>query len=126
MAVTRHSDAVAPVRSSGPISSWFARHIRTSGEALGRLVRQPFASAMIVLVIAVTLAIPAALNLVIKNARSVSEGWDNALDFSVYLQNKTTEDEARGLQRLIEQRADVASVELITAEVALEEFAGGR
>ena len=122
MAVTRHSDAVAPVRASGPISAWFARHVRTSVGSLGRLVRQPFASLMIVLVIAVTLAIPAALNLVIKNARSVSAGWDNALDFSVYLQSATSEDEARGLGRLIEQRADVASVELITAAEALAEF----
>jgi len=122
MAVTRHSDAVAPVRSSGPVSSWFGRHVRTSIGSMGRLARQPFASLMIILVIAVTLAIPAALNLVIKNARSVSEGWDNALDFSVYLQSAITEDEARGLARLIEQRADVASVELITAAEALEEF----
>ena len=122
MAITRHSDAVAPVRSSGPVSAWFARHLRTAIASLGRLVRQPFASLMIVLVIAVTLAIPAALNLVIKNARSVSEGWDNALDFSVYLTNATTEDEARGLVQLIEQRADVASVELITAAEALQEF----
>ncbi len=122
MAVTRHSDAVAPVRSSGPVSSWFAVHTRTAVGSLGRLVRQPFASLMIVLVIAVTLAIPAALNLVIKNARSVSAGWDNALDFSVYLERSISEDEARGLARLIEQRADVASVELITAAEALEEF----
>ena len=122
MAVTRHSDAVAPVRSSGPVSAWFARHVRTAVGSLGRLVRQPFASLMIVLVIAVTLAIPAALNLVIKNARSVSEGWDNALDFSVYLASATSEDEARGLARLIEQRADVESVELISAADALEEF----
>ena len=122
MAITRHSDAVAPVRSSGPVAAWFARHIRTAVGSLGRLVRQPFASLMIVLVIAVTLAIPAALNLVIKNARSVSEGWDNALDFSVYLASATSEDEARGLAQLIEQRADVESVELISAADALEEF----
>lgn len=122
MAVTRHSDAVAPVRSSGPVSAWFARHVRTAVGSLGRLVRQPFASLMIVLVIAVTLAIPAALNLVIKNARSVSEGWDNALDFSVYLASATNEEDARDLARLIQQRADVASVELITAADALEEF----
>ena len=122
MAVTRHSDAVAPLRASGPVSSWFARHARTAIGSLGRLARQPFASLMIVLVIAVTLAIPAALNLVIKNARAVSDGWDNALDFSVYLQSSISEDEARGLARLIEQRADVASVELVTADAALEEF----
>jgi len=122
MAVTRHADAVAPVRTSGPVSAWFARHVRTSVGSLGRLIRQPFASLMIILVIAVTLAIPAALHLVIKNARSVSEGWDNALDFSIYLQSAATEDEARALALLIEQRADVESVELITATAALAEF----
>ena len=122
MAVTRHSDAVAPVRSSGPVSTWFTRHVSTSIGSLGRLFRQPFASLMIILVIAVTLAIPAALNLVVKNARSVSEGWDNALDFSIYLDRGLNESEAEALARLIQQRADVESVQLITASEALEEF----
>ena len=107
MAVTRHSDAVAPVRSSGPLSTWFMRHVSTSIGSLGRLVRQPFASLMIILVIAVTLAIPAALNLVVKNAQAISAGWDNALDFSIYLRRNVTESEAEGLARLIGQRSDV-------------------
>jgi cell division transport system permease protein len=77
---------------------------------------------MIILVIAVTLAIPAALNLVVKNARAVSEGWDNALDFSIYLKRTTSASEAEGLARLIEQRADVDSVQLVTASEALEDF----
>lgn len=122
MAVTRHTDAIAPVRSSGPLGNWFAQHARTSIGSVGRLFRQPFASLMIVLVIAVTLAIPAALNLVIKNAHSVSEGWDNALDFSIFLRGDLSEDEARNLAGLIQQRADIASVELVTADTALEEF----
>ena len=122
MAVTRHSDAVAPVRSSGAMSTWFTRHVSTSIGSLGRIFRQPFASLMIILVIAVTLAIPAALNLVVKNAQSISTGWDNALDFSIYLKRGTSESEAEGLARLIQQRADVASVELITANEALVEF----
>lgn len=122
MAVTRHADAVAPVRSSGPLRTWCAQHARTSMGALGRLFRQPFASLMIVLVIAVTLAIPAALNLIISNAHSVSKGWDNALDFSIYLRRDLTEDDALGLANLIQQRADIASVKLVTAEDALKEF----
>ena len=122
MAVTRHSDAVAPVRSSGPLSIWFMRHISTSIGSLGRLFRQPFASLMIILVIAVTLAIPAALNLVVKNAQAVSSGWDNALDFSIYLRRDLSESEAAGLARLIQQRADVESVRLITSSEALADF----
>jgi cell division transport system permease protein len=122
LAVTRHADAVAPVRSSGPLATWFTRHTSTSIGSLGRLFRQPFASLMIVLVIAVTLAIPAALNLVIKNARLVSAGWDNALDFSIYLRREVSASEAEGLAGLIQQRADVESVLLITADEALVEF----
>ena len=122
MAVTRHSDAVAPVRSSGVIATWLTRHASTSIGSLGRLFRQPFSSLMIILVIAVTLAIPASLNLVVKNAQFVSAGWDNALDFSIYLQKGLSESEASGLARLIEQRADVESVRLISASDALQEF----
>jgi len=122
VALTRHSDAVSPVRSKGPVSTWLSRHASTSSGALLKLVRQPFASLMIVLVIGVTLAIPASLNLVVGNAQALSSGWDNALDFSIYLRAGVTESEADGLRRLIQQRADVDSVRLITADEALREF----
>ena len=122
MAITRNSDAVAPVRAPGAFSIWLTRHASTSIGALGRLFRQPFASMMIVLVIAVTLALPAAINVIVKNAQAVSGNWDNALDFSVYLKRDVSESEAEGLLRLIGQRADIESVELITADEALAEF----
>jgi len=122
VAVTRNSDAVAPVRSSSTFSIWLTRHASTSIGALGRLSRQPFASLMIVLVIAVTLALPAAINVVVKNAQSVSSSWNNALDFSVYLKLDVSVSEAEGLARLIRQRADVESVDLVTADAALAEF----
>ena len=122
MAVTKHSDAVAPVRSAGPITIWFSRHVKTATESFGRLLRQPFASLMIILVIAVTLAIPAALNLAIKNFAAVSNSWDEALDFSVFLDTELTISDAEGIARLIGQRADVEEVTLITADEALEEF----
>jgi cell division transport system permease protein len=122
MAVTRNADAVAPVRSSGPLSIWATSHASTAIGALGRLARQPFASIMIILVIAVTLALPASINLLVKNARTVSGSWDNALDFAVFLQQQVSVDEAVALARLIEQRADVDSVQFISADDALLEF----
>ncbi len=122
MAVTRHSDAVAPVRSSGPVSIWFTRHVSTALGALGRLARHPFSSLMIILVIGVTLALPAAINVIVKNAQAISGGWDNALDFSLFLKAGVSESEGQDLARLIEQRADVESVEFVSAAVALAEF----
>lgn len=122
MAMTRNADAVAPVRSAGTFSIWLARHASTATQSLGRLARQPFASLMIILVIAVTLALPAAINLVVKNAQSISGNWENALDFSVYLRTDLSVSDAETLAQLIGQRADVEIVELITAADALTEF----
>jgi cell division transport system permease protein len=77
---------------------------------------------MIVLVIAVTLALPAAMYLVIKNAQSIGSNWENALDFSIYLKSDVTLEDATRLAGLIRQRADVAQVTIISAQDALDEF----
>lgn len=122
MAVTRNADAVAPVKASGPVTIWAVRHVGTSVAALGRLFRQPFSSLMIVLVIAVTLALPAAIHLVVQNARALSGSWDNVLDFSVFLQLERSVSEAEALGQLLAQRADVDTVDVVTADAALAEF----
>jgi cell division transport system permease protein len=122
MALTRNSEAFVPAKPAGPVTRWALRHVATSVGALGRLVRQPFASLMTILVIAVTLALPAAMHLLIKNAQSLSGNWDNALDFSLYLQAGTSSDDATRLAELIRQRADVQQVTLISSDEALREF----
>ena len=123
--MNRHTDATAPMRRSGPLGTWFGRHAQTARTSLGRLARQPFASLMIILVIAVTLALPAALNLVVKNVAAISGGWDNALDFSVFLKQDQSAAEAENLANLIAQRADVREVQFISADEALAEFKQG-
>ncbi len=122
MALRQPSEALAPVRSSGSVQIWALRHVSTCVGALGRLAKQPFANLMTILVIAVTLAVPAAMHLMIKNAQSISGKLENALDFSVYLTSSTTLDEAKNLAKIIEQRADVESVVFVSADDALAEF----
>lgn len=122
MALSKTGEAFVPAKTAGPVATWALRHVSTAIAALGRLARQPFASLMTILVIAVTLALPAALHLVIKNAQSLSGSWANALDFSVYLKTGTSIDAARDLAGLLERRADVESVTLIPADEALEDF----
>ena len=122
MARVRSSEALAPPKNTGKLSGWATRHLSTAIAALGRLSRQPFASLMTILVIAVTLALPAAMHLVIKNAQAVSESWDNALDFSVYLKEDVTLEQAERLANIVLQRADVETVTLISADEALAEF----
>lgn len=120
--MNRAADTLAPARRSGILSTWLALHLGTALAALGRVARQPFASLMTILVIAVTLALPAALHLVIKNAQAISGNWANALDFSVYLKKEVSEEDARQLASIIDQRADVEQVIFISADEALAEF----
>ncbi len=122
MALKSHTDALAPTRRKSPFANWAGLHAANCVGALGRLVRQPFASLLTILVIAVTLALPAAMQLVIKNATSLSRNWDNALDFSIYLKSDVSLDNAERLTDIIAQRADVESVRLIAADDALEQF----
>ncbi len=109
-------------RRSNPVSAWFLRHAQVGMATLGRIAKAPFASLMTMLVIAITLALPAGLHLAVKNAMLLSGGWENAVDFSVYFQPELSEDDARNLGQLISQRADVESVRFVGANEALEEF----
>jgi cell division transport system permease protein len=122
MAAMRSAEALATPPKTGRFSGWAIRHFSTAIAALGRLSRQPFASLMVVLVIGVTLALPAALHVVIKNAQSISASWDNALDFSVYLNRDVGPEQAERLAAIVGQRADVESVTLISSDEALSEF----
>jgi len=116
---------VAERGRSGGLSAWFARHGETAVASLGRLARQPLSTLLTVLVIAITLALPAGLHLGVKNAGRLSGGWEGAVDFSVYLQTGTGESDARRLAAIIESRADVERVEFISAADALDDFKAG-
>jgi cell division transport system permease protein len=91
-------------------------------DAVVRLGRQPFASALTILVIAIALALPASLRVAVNNADAVSESWQGAADFTVYLKLDVTTDAARRTARTIEARDDVAAVTLVDRDAALAEF----
>jgi cell division transport system permease protein len=99
-----------------------ALHAENFVGAAGRLARQPFATALTVLVIAIALALPAGLRVLINNAGSLSASWQGAADFSAYLKLDVEPDRAAALAHEIEARDDVESVRLITRDEALADF----
>ncbi|MEM7612270.1 MAG: permease-like cell division protein FtsX [Pseudomonadota bacterium] len=105
------------------MGNYFARHLQVLIASLGKLRVAPVASLLTILVVAITLSLPAALHVVIKNALLVSGGWQGAVDFSLYLQPDIDEGGAANLAKLLESRADILQVTLINADAALEEFA---
>jgi cell division transport system permease protein len=104
------------------IGRYFELHLQNLVGAIGRLARQPFASTLTVLVIAIALALPAGLRVLVSNASALSDSWQSAADFTVYLATDVSDERAAALAREIEAREDVGNVELISKSRALEEF----
>jgi len=90
--------------------------------SLGRLARNPFSTALTVLVIALALALPTALRLLVLNAQAATGGFSSAIELSVYLKTDVPLIKAQQLERSARARSDVARVELIPADKAMEEF----
>lgn len=104
------------------IQAYGARHAQTLVGSLGRIVNQPFATAMTMGVIAVALALPLLLNLFLSNVRVATANWNDAFDLSVYMDKKASTARAQTLAKQLRQRPDVAAVRIITADQALLEF----
>jgi cell division transport system permease protein len=106
----------------GNVKHYLGLHRANLAGAVARLASQPFASLLTILVIATALALPAGLRVAVNNADAVSDSWQSAADFTVYLKMDVSEEGARETARAIEQRADVAAVTVIDRGAALAEF----
>ena len=76
--------------------------------SLGRIVQQPVATGMTMAVIALALALPLFLNVLLQNTRSATAHWNQAFDLSVYLDPKAGTERAKALAKQLRARADVA------------------
>jgi cell division transport system permease protein len=101
---------------------YFDLHVQNFVGALERLARQPFATSLTLLVIAIAMALPAGLRVLVGNAGSLSGEWQSAADFTVYFKTDVPTDRARNVAREVERRDDVASIEFIDRGAALAEF----
>ena len=104
------------------IGAYFSRHAQVLIGSLGRIVHQPFAALMTMGVIAVALALPLFLSLLLQNARSATGNWNEAYDLSVYMDKTAGAARVQSLAKQLRRRGDVATVRIITAEQALAEF----
>jgi cell division transport system permease protein len=97
-------------------------HLQNLIGAVGRLARQPFATLLTVLVLAIAMALPAGLRVLVSNAAALSGEWQSAADFTVYFKMDVPTERARAVARELEARDDVASIEFIDRAAALAEF----
>ncbi|WOH36536.1 permease-like cell division protein FtsX [Thalassotalea fonticola] len=98
------------------------RHLQQAIGSLGDLWRTPMASIMTILVLGISLTLPATLHLFTKNAQQVSSNWDSAAQISVFLKLSVKDKDAQNLVKRIQLYPEVQDVRYISAEDALIEF----
>lgn len=104
------------------LETWLSRHAQTLMGSLGRILQHPLATSMTMAVIALALALPLFLNVLLQNTRAATVDWNQAFELSVYLSKKAGVERAETLAKALRARSDVARVRVITAEQALSEF----
>ncbi len=102
--------------------SYRSHHSQVGMDALKRLLRKPLASLMTSLVLAIAMALPMGLFVMLSNVEAVSQGWDGAARLSLYLKEGLEGKQAQNLQAELKRRAEVLEARYISPEQALEEF----
>ncbi len=118
----RATRPVGPRTLGGAATNWFERHAQSLVGSLGRLARQPFATALTIAVIGIALALPAALYLVVANMRAVTADLGDTVQLSVYLRLPTTAQQARKVASAIQARVEVDEAVLVSPDEGLAEF----
>ena len=101
---------------------WLSRHAQVALSTLGELARKPLGSLMTILVLGIALALPAGMLLTLLQVERIGGEWQQTASVTAFLQLDATDETARSVAASIEERTDVAAVQLVTREDALAEF----
>jgi cell division transport system permease protein len=102
------------------LAHWLTRHGHALVATAGHLSRQRTATLLTVLVMGLALALPLALQVLVRNVSSLD--LPSGIGVSVYLKPEVSEARARTLAATFAAHAGIASVTLITASQALAQF----
>lgn len=104
------------------VKTYFMRHAQVFFYSLGQLWRAPLSLFMTAAVIGIALALPTGMHVLLKNAQTISGGWDGAAKISLFLKKSASEDQARDLTNKLKKLPEVAEVDFISREKGLAEF----
>lgn len=105
-----------------PLGAWFDHHVFSFIASLGRIGRKPFASLLTISVMALALALPLGLWLVLGNIERFSGSVQQSRELSVFLKPEVDATRALALADTLRARGDIASIVLKTPEQGLQEL----
>ena len=122
MAKTRRQQPLARPSIKNRMRAYVRDHVRVLLFSLGKLYRTPLATTFTMLMIAVALALPACLYVLLNNLQTVTHKWDDAGQISLFLQTETSEQAIKQLKNQLDEHSQVDNVNYIPADLALSEF----
>ena len=104
------------------VGAWLDHHGYSIVASLGRLLRKPWATLLTVGVMAVALALPLGLWLVLGNMARLGGEVRESRDIAVFLKMDVDAAKAEAVAASLRARSDVAKVERVTPDQALEQL----
>ena len=104
------------------VTAWREQHAHSFLSSLARLGARPWATALTVLVMAVALALPLLLHVLIDNAQSLSSGMRQAREITVFLKPGADIAQSRAFADELQRDPQVLDTVLRTPEQGLAEF----
>ncbi|QBC43374.1 permease-like cell division protein FtsX [Iodobacter fluviatilis] len=101
---------------------WLRLHGQSLARTLGALVRHPFSSALNLLVIGITAALPLALWLVISSVSSVASQIHIEPQISIFMRDSATKEDLSMLAEQLKKDPRIASSRFIAKDEALKEM----
>lgn len=109
-------------RSRSGLGTWFDHHLYSFVASLGRVLRKPWSTVLTVGVMAVALALPLGLWLVLQNVERFAGDVEQSRRINLFLKPEIGLERARALTEQLRGRGDVADVVWKTPEQGLSEL----
>src|SRR5690606_15761069 len=101
--------AAAPARPPSPLGTWFDHHLYSLVASLGRVFGRPWAALLTVAVMALSLALPLGLGLVLENLERLAGNVERSREITVFLRQDVDDDRAAALA--VERRGQASVAE---------------
>ncbi|HLT45448.1 MAG TPA: permease-like cell division protein FtsX [Luteimonas sp.] len=116
--------AAAPMRQPSPLGTWFDHHLYSLVASMGRVFRKPWAALLTITVMALSLALPLGLALVLGNVERLAGNVERSREITVFLRQDVDAARASALAGELRARDSIAQVRHVTPEQGLDSLRG--
>lgn len=100
---------------------YFTNHVRACLNGFNELANAPMATTMTLIVIAIAIALPVLLYLLLQNIQGLSHHWQQQT-ISLYLKNSISQPDLMQLKNQLQNNPEITSVDYVSPEQGLIEF----